>query len=499
MLSNKLTKSLDERRSTRGQSPEQLEATKDKEREAVDHILIALYQAYYVFPVGTGRVSVPMTASHYSGSSERPGKVSNYPYRTVKKVIGALEENGWIEKEKGVEAKGVTRIWASGFLVDAFKDIGLRWFPQIPNPLKDLVVLRNYENPEGRTKRDKGPKVNLPVPKSPDADRYRLSLYQYNQFLTQHCVALDLDDDQMKQLGQVMAQRAEEDEEDFWTDNDQRINHIDLSRIQLRRIFSRGCMEKGGRFYGGWWQSIPSDYRPHITIDGKKTCEVDYSSMSLRIIYAEKGKKIPVEDDLYDIGLPDWRGTDDPRRKPIKTFINAILNDESGRYRLSPAKQDILGIDHAELTRRVQERHGAIADKFDTGIGLHTQFIDSQIAEKVMHLMMVNEVPVLPIHDSFIVTAGYQLTFADVMEEAFYEITGGRAGVEADGPRSREYFGMPKEEVNEVVKELSKDPSYGIVNLADISVDELLKEDEMLMAKYVGSWEAWAHRHGRIF
>jgi hypothetical protein len=58
---------------------------------------------------------------------------------------------------------------------------------------------------------------------------------------------------------------------------------------------------------------------------------------------------------------------------------------------------------------------------------------------------------------------------------------------------------MPKEEVNEVVKELSKDPSYGIVNLADISVDELLKEDEMLMAKYVGSWEAWAHRHGRIF
>jgi hypothetical protein len=85
------------------------------------------------------------------------------------------------------------------------------------------------------------------------------------------------------------------------------------------------------------------------------------------------------------------------------------------------------------------------------------------------------------------------------MEEAFYEITGGRAGVEADGPRSREYFGMPKEEVNEVVKELSKDPSYGIVNLADISVDELLKEDEMLMAKYVGSWEAWAHRHGRIF
>jgi hypothetical protein len=356
--------------------------------------------------------------------------------------------------------------------------------------------LRNYENPEGRTKRDKGPKVNLPVPKSPDVDRYRSSLYEYNQFLTKHCVALDLDDDQMKQLGQVMTQRAEEDEEGWWTEKDQRMDHIDLSRVQLRRIFSRGSMEKGGRFYGGWWQSIPSDYRPHITIDGKKTCEVDYSSMSLRIIYAEQGFNVPVWEDLYDIGLPDWRGTDDPRRKPIKTFINAILNDESGRYRLSPEKQEILGIDHEELRSRVLERHRAIANQFDTGIGLYTQFMDSQIAEKIMHLMMDYEVPVLPIHDSFIVTAGYQLTFANVMKEAFHEVTGGRAGVEADGTRLKEHFGMSKERFNEEERKFEKDPSLGIVSGKDILKAMLKEEEKSIMSTYVGSWEAWEYRNG---
>ena len=64
-----------------------------------------------------------------------------------------------------------------------------------------------------------------------------------------------------------------------------------------------------GRFYDGWWQSIPSkdwQYRTHITIDGQRTCEVDYSSVCLRIVYALKGISIDPEEDLYDIGLPEF-------------------------------------------------------------------------------------------------------------------------------------------------------------------------------------------------
>jgi hypothetical protein len=40
-------------------------------------------------------------------------------------------------------------------------------------------------------------------------------------------------------------------------------------------------MTKGGRFYGGWWQSLKNSdndiYRPYLTINGLTTGEIDYS------------------------------------------------------------------------------------------------------------------------------------------------------------------------------------------------------------------------------
>ena len=55
----------------------------------------------------------------------------------------------------------------------------------------------------------------------------------------------------------------------------------------------------------------------------------------------------------------------------------------------------------------VYKRREAIAHLFNTGIGLKAQFIDSQIAEEVLLAMMYQDIPVLPIHDSFIVRTGY--------------------------------------------------------------------------------------------
>lgn len=252
-------------------------------------------------------------------------------------------------------------------------------------------------------------------------------------------------------------------------------------------------MTKGGRFYNGWWQSIPSDYRPHITIDGLKTCEVDYSSMSLRIIYAQRGVQIPIEDDLYDIGLSDWIGTDDPRRKPIKTFINAILNDEDGRYRLTANDQQKVGVDHQELLNKVLKRHESISDLLSTGIGLETQFIDSQIAEKVMTKMMNDGIVVLPIHDSFIVRAGYEQWVSEMMRESFYEVTGMHGNVDAAGSKLKEHFGMSKEEYKEELERFRNDPSAGIVRGSDLSFDDYIARKKMIMPRYVSSWEQWRH------
>ena len=38
----------------------------------------------------------------------------------------------------------------------AFDDLGLIWVPQEPKPENTLVVLRNFEHPESKTKKEEG-------------------------------------------------------------------------------------------------------------------------------------------------------------------------------------------------------------------------------------------------------------------------------------------------------------------------------------------------------
>jgi len=473
-----VTTSINNQRNPKGQSKEQLLVVKQQEELIIKQLLSALYQSYFVIPIGTSQVSIPLSSGQYTNSG--------YSYRIVKRVYDVLSSLGWINIVRGSEAKGkVTRISAKDPLVSRFDEYGLKWLPQEPKSPELLVQLRHYKNPEGKTKKAKGKKIELPLPETDEVNQLRSSLYAYNQFLIQQCVALDLNDDQLNDVGKAMQKKANDEP---WKneEDDQYVSTLDFHRLQLRRIFSRGSMELGGRFYGGWWQSIPSLYRPHITINEYKTVEIDYSSMSLRILYSQRGIDVSPNEDLYDIGLDNWLGGDDPRRKPIKTYINAVLNDESGNYRLAKVKQELVGISHYQLHDLVLKRHKGIADLLSSGVGLQTQYIDSQIAELVMQRMMEEEVLVLPIHDSFIVRKGYQADLADCMQEAFTKLTGAIGSVDIEGSRSSQHFGMQKE----TLAELNIDPSYGIYKGEEV-FKEIFERQSSIMNKYLLSWRSY--------
>jgi len=81
-----------------------------------------------------------------------------------------------------------------------------------------------------------------------------------------------------------------------------------FTHITLRRIFSRGSLKKGGRFYGGWWENIPSKFRPYLTINGFATGEVDFSELHPRLLYLLNNQPVPTGD-LYDDG---WRSPEFP-------------------------------------------------------------------------------------------------------------------------------------------------------------------------------------------
>lgn len=475
MICNK----FDETRNRRGQSPTQIKETQSKERTATKQIIMALYSAYFTIPIATSKISLPLTKSFYSGST--------FSYQAVKNVFDTLKELNCVDIVKGIEDKGYTRIKAIGDLALEFGSIGFRWFPQKPNSSDSLIVLRNYES-EGSKK-----KVIIPTPETDDVSQYRESLFAFNQFLIQHCVALNLQDDQLETLAQDMANKAKEEaEEQPWISeaDNQKIAYLDFSRIQLARIFARGDMALGGRFYRGWWQSIPSVYRPHITIDGYKTCEVDYAGMAIGIMYSQVGLQLPLAQDPYDVGLDNWQDKNDPRRKPIKRFFNALINDETGRFRLDKKEQEIVGISHKELKDRVLERHINIADKLMSGAGLETQFIDSEIASYVMLEMMNKDILVLPIHDSFIVQDGYENVLTATMLKAYNYFTGVMGGVSADYPRLSEHFGITNEEFQHEQDRLREEPERGIVGVEELA-ESIVEKRSSMMDGYVGSWEKW--------
>ncbi|MGS1094082.1 hypothetical protein ACVCNR_05765 [Aquamicrobium terrae] len=187
---------------------------------------------------------------------------------------------------------------------------------------------------------------------------------------------------------------------------------IDLvSGRSLYRVFNNGNFDHGGRFYGGWWQNIPSDYRRFITINGIPTVEVDFSSMQLAMLYAKIGQDL--KGDAYAI-----EGIDPSYRNLVKTTTLKLIN---GKGRLSAPLKSALpeNMTWKELQALVLERHKPIAEFFHSGEGIRLQRLDSDIAEEVIMEMLAKEVVALPIHDSFIVPEGNLDSLCSVMLAAY--------------------------------------------------------------------------------
>ena len=185
------------------------------------------------------------------------------------------------------------------------------------------------------------------------------------------------------------------------------------SRRTVYRVFNNRSFDDGGRFYGPWWQSIPSELRSLITINGKETVELDYSSIHPRMLYAHAGIESPEEP--YDVGL------DPKHRDLVKKIFNALINARGRIYPFDDPEdgpvfdEDEIGMSGSEFLSHIRSHHLKLEHLFGTGIGLKFQRIDSDIAAETMLHFAKNNIPVLPVHDSFIMHHGYEDALDDVM------------------------------------------------------------------------------------
>ena len=82
------------------------------------------------------------------------------------------------------------------------------------------------------------------------------------------------------------------------------------------------------------------------------------------------------------------------------------------------------GLKWRDVSEAIMAFHTPIAQHFYTGVGLHLQRIDSDIAERVILAFIALDIPILPLHDSFLVHNGYEGELPTLMNAASVDVIG---------------------------------------------------------------------------
>ena len=135
--------------------------------------------------------------------------------------------------------------------------------------------------------------------------------------------------------------------------------------------------------------------------------------MHPRMLYAHIGIKCP--EDPYNVGF------NSDNRDLVKKAFNAsgriqeFDNPEDGPMFI----EDDIGMSWSKFLYHIKSFHPKLKDLFGTGIDLKFQRKDSDIAEATMLHFTKRNIPILPVHDSFIMHHGHEDELRNVMAKEF--------------------------------------------------------------------------------
>ena len=202
------------------------------------------------------------------------------------------------------------------------------------------------------------------------------------------------------------------------------------------RVFNGGLAgkwQRGGRFYRGWWQQIDKEDRCKIYINVKPTLEVDFKAFHPNLLSNELGVKL--SGDPYDLGelvLPDVITTNEEQREYVKLLVLMGINADSDKkaykaFRNSDRKdklgQSLTDIQLGLLLDAFINKHPQFKGVLNTGQALRLMNIDSQIANMVLDHFTNKNIPVLCIHDSFIIQYDKEPELRRILDQATHQVT----------------------------------------------------------------------------
>ena len=365
----------------------------------------------------------PIKRGQYSYAGNRSDKMLTYRVHIERAFIGLIElgylsitSEGYHDRKgmkDGTSKSRLTRYVATDQLLDLFTDDEANVLPVMVPQYKDpeLIKVRAKEADTAGIIRRR----SLTVTETDDTKRMQTNLERINKALSLHWYDLEIPDDELTDLQRRLA----DDPADERT--------IRMDKRSLYRVFNDPELQTGGRFYGGWWQNIPKEYRHHLAVGGKPMVELDYSNQHPSILYAQAGELRPA--DCYADVIPSssltYDVTENDLRNTVKAAFNAMLNSPRPlRQPPKGVKPDRLGLTWRELSEAILTFHEPIAHHFYTGVGLRLQRLDSDIAEIILLHFAERGIAVLPLHDSFLMHHGYASSLKPVMEQAFEQIVG---------------------------------------------------------------------------
>lgn len=340
--------------------------------------------------------------------------------KEIIKVADALLEQGFIDQKLGSEAAGkITRIWPLEPLVDYFRTAAFPEFLIDIHRDTECIVLRKEDNELEYEDED------APF----DIGEARLLLQEYNALLRRTQVDISSLEEPL-----VTSQHY-----------NKKLKRHETRRISLRqnnkfvrRIFYRGDWTLGGRYHGGWWQQIPSKLRDEILINDNYTVEVDFSGFHISLAYALEGHQPP--DDPYSLSVSIGGLSTEQQRKDVKLLALTALNardrkstykafrddkNSKRRFLLKPQKKiRYTNVLLEQLLDAFLAKNQPIAKYMCSDKGVEFMALDGQITTQIIKHFTDRGVPVLTVHDSYIVESPHEKELMDLMQSVTRRIVG---------------------------------------------------------------------------
>jgi hypothetical protein len=201
----------------------------------------------------------------------------------------------------------------------------------------------------------------------------------------------------------------------------------------VHRVFNGSVednFQKGGRFFGGWWLQVPKAYRPLIHINNEPTVEVDYKAIHPNLLLTNP------ERDPYSLDrivLPEVFNNIDDQRSAVKGVVLMAINAISakkafGAFRESKDEGDRMKtLSDQQLQKLLDaftDKYPEIKDALNTGQGLYLMNLDSQIANMIIDYYTKQDIPILCVHDSFIINWKREEELRRIMDMASVQVNG---------------------------------------------------------------------------